>query len=362
MPNDMKDGEREVSGLPMSVESSTVALLNKSEIDQQIATAHKFPRSIATFLKNAKAMVTLNEQIARECVYALPRDGKMIEGASARFAEIVASAYQNLRIGARVVNDQGDFITAQGVAHDLENNVAITFEVQRRIVDRRGNRYSPDMVGVTGNAASSIALRNAILKVVPKAFWAGLYDAARHVIAGDVTTLASKRTNALKECSLFASEAQVLKVLGRAGVQDITIDDLVTLAGLLTAIKEKDISPEEAFADPAEASGAATTKATQSTKQVDAAKEALKNRKADKAKPAEGQEVADAGAGKDKKEKVVEGVVVMAFADVEKKLRAAKDVDALGDAASLISAVESGTDRQKLVAIYTELKNDLTKE
>lgn len=156
----MSEDIREV---PMVSEQSMVAMLNKSEIDQQIATAKQYPRSIKRFHTEALQMVTLNERVAESCIYALPRDGKTIEGASARFAEIVASAWGNCRAGARVVSDQGDFVTAQGVFHDLERNVAITYEVQRRITDKRGNRYKPDMIGVTANAACSIALRNAIL-------------------------------------------------------------------------------------------------------------------------------------------------------------------------------------------------------
>lgn len=172
----------------LNADSGTVALLNKSEIDMQISTAHKYPRSIKRFRDESLAMVTLNEAVAQECIYSLPRDGKNIEGPSARFAEVIASAWGNSRAGARVVSDQGDFVTAQGVFHDLERNVAITYEVQRRIVDKNGRRFKPDMIGVTANAACSIALRNSILKGVPKAFWADMYEAARQTAIGDVQT------------------------------------------------------------------------------------------------------------------------------------------------------------------------------
>lgn len=249
MPNDRApDAPLEGEILPATMEGGMAAQINASEINQQIATAHRFPRSIATFRKQALERVTLSESIARECIYALPRDKKIIEGPSARFAEIIASAYRNMRCGARVVSDTGDFIVAQGVAHDLEANVAIAFEVQRRITDSKGKRYSMDMIGVTGNAASSIALRNAILKAVPKAFWSDIYAAAKKVIVGDVKTLHERRATAMKELAVFgATEAQVLAVLGRAGVQDVTIDDLVVLAGILTALKEGDTTVEEAF-------------------------------------------------------------------------------------------------------------------
>lgn len=232
----------------MIAEQGMIATLNKSEIDQQIATAHKFPRSLKRFRDEALQMVTLDESIAQECIYALPRDGKTIEGPSARFAEIIASAWGNSRAGARVIDDRGEFVTAQGVFHDLERNVAITYEVQRRITNKSGKRFSADMIGVTANAACSIALRNAILKGVPKAFWASMYDSARQVIMGDIRTLANRRAAAVAEFQRFGVVAeQICAKLDVAGVEDVTLDHLVTLRGLLTAIKEGDTTAEEAF-------------------------------------------------------------------------------------------------------------------
>lgn len=250
---------REVSS--MNIESGTVALINRSEIDMQVATAHKYPRSIKRFRDESMQMVTLNEGVAESCIYALPRADKTIEGPSARFAEIVASAWGNCRAGARVVNDQGDFITAQGVFHDLERNVAITFEVQRRITDKRGKRFNADMIGVTGNAASSIALRNAILKGVPKAFWDDMYQAARKTVMGDIKTLANRRAEAIKAFVAFGiNQQQIVEKLEVAGVEDIGLEHLVTLRGLLTAIREGDTTPEQAFAGTSHAAGESTKK------------------------------------------------------------------------------------------------------
>lgn len=232
----------------ITAEAGTVALLNKSEIDMQVATAHKYPRSVKRFRDETLAMVTLNENVAQECIYSLPRDGKNVEGPSARFAEVVASAWGNSRAGARVVSDVGDFVTAQGVFHDLERNVAITYEVQRRIVDKRGNRFKPDMIGVTANAACSIALRNAILKGVPKAFWSDLYDSARQTAIGNVQTLANRRARALAVLQKYGvTREQVLDFLQVAGEEDITLDHLATLFGITTALKDGDTTPEQAF-------------------------------------------------------------------------------------------------------------------
>lgn len=233
----------------LSAEAGTVALLNKSEIDMQIATAHKYPRSIAQFRRDVMDMVTISEQVAQECIYAIPRDGKMIEGPSARFAEVVASAWGNGRAGARVVSDQGEFVTAQGVFHDLQKNVAITYEVQRRITNKSGKRFGADMIGVTANAACSIALRNAILKGVPKAFWSDMYEGARRTAMGDVKTLPTRRAEAFKALLNYGiTKEQVLAKLGLSGDADIGQEQLLALRGILTAIKDGDTTPELAFA------------------------------------------------------------------------------------------------------------------
>lgn len=246
----------------MDAGGSMVSLLNRSEIDQQVATAHRFPRSVKRFLDEAMQMVTLNEAIANDCIYAIPRDGKTIEGPSARMAEVILSAWGNSRAGARVIDDRGDFVVAQGVFHDLERNVAITYEVQRRITGANGKRYKPDMIGVTANAACSIALRNAVLKGVPKAFWGSIYEAARATVMGDIKTLANRRADAVAAFQKFGVSAdKICAKLEVAGIEDIGLEHLVTLRGLLTAIKEGDTTPEDAFSTGGPAAQAQTQRA-----------------------------------------------------------------------------------------------------
>lgn len=227
---------------------SALHAITRADIDQQIATAHAYPRSIRKFINEATDMATLNEEIAAGCIYALPRDGKTIEGPSARLAEIAASAWGNCRAGARVISEDAEFVTAQGMFHDLEKNVAIMYEVKRRITDRNGRRFKADMIAVTANAACSIALRNAVFKGIPKAFWNEIYNSTRKVVVGDSKTLANRRADAMAYLQKFgATEAQVLAKLGRTAVQEITGDDLVVLRGLVTALKEGDTTVEDAF-------------------------------------------------------------------------------------------------------------------
>ena len=233
---------------------TTVQLLQSAEIDQQIATAKKYPRSVQKFYNEARTLATMSPQIAESLTYVLKRkdsDGggqKKITGPSARFAEIIASQWGNCRYGARVVAEDGDFVTAQGVFHDLEHNSQVTFEVKRRIVDKNGRRYSVDMVGVTANAACSIALRNAVFKGVPKAIWESIHAEAQQVARGDVATLKARRTDMLaKFAALGVKPEEIFAVLEVKGIADVGLDEMLELGGMYTAITDGDTTVEQVF-------------------------------------------------------------------------------------------------------------------
>lgn len=253
----MRDDEDTIEG-ELVTRSSTDAVLGtltKAETDMQISTAKTYPRSIKRFLNEARDLCTLNEEVAGDCLYALPRSGKMIEGPSARFAEIIVSAWGNIHAAARVVGQDDKFVTAQSVVWDLEKNVRLAFEVRRRITDKYGKTYNDDMIGVTGSAAASIAYRNAVFKVIPKAIWHPLYLEARRVAVGDEKTLEVKRTAALAALKkLGVTEPQILAFVEAKGVEDIGLDELAVLRGAFTAIRDEGASIESVFNKPVEGS------------------------------------------------------------------------------------------------------------
>src|SRR5712691_617567 len=237
-----KEGQLMEREIPF--DESALASIIGAEVDKQISTAKRFPRSIQKFQDEATSLVSMNENVAAECFYSLRRDDKQIMGPSSRFAEIIVYSWGNFRAGARVVSEDEEFVVSQGFAWDLEKNTAIGYEVRRRIVDSRGRRYSLDMIGVTSNAASSIALRNSVLKIVPKALWVGIYDRAIETVRGDFTTLEERRSKALTTLKAFGVEPeQVFEKLGIKGEADITIDYIVELRGYATAIKDEDTTP-----------------------------------------------------------------------------------------------------------------------
>ena len=233
------------------VTPTVVQSIVKAEVDMQISTAKQYPRSLGVFHREAQDMACLSEDIASRCKYALKREGKIIAGPSVRFAEIVLSAWGNARAGSRIVSEDDRFVVAQGFFHDLERNVFITSDVRRRITGKRG-RYNDDMIGTTSNAAGSIALRNAIFKGIPQALWSPIMEAVDRTIAGDEKTLTTRRKAALDFVKgMGAKEPFVLAALDVKSAEDVGINELSILKGMITAIRDGESTIEEQFPDPA---------------------------------------------------------------------------------------------------------------
>jgi hypothetical protein len=237
--------------LAQQVSPEVVYQQDKAAIDVQISTAKAFPRNILRSTNNAIAIVSIDVETAKTCTYSVPRGGKAITGPSVHLAKILAQVWGNLRIEAKVVAVDATQITSEAVCFDLENNLAIKTQVKRSIMSRNG-RFNDDMITVTGNAANSIALRNAILSVIPRAIVDKVYNTAKQKITGDVsdsTKLIARRKqviDALKE-TYGVSEADILRAIGRAAVDHVDADDLVVLIGIGTAIKDGDTTIEQAF-------------------------------------------------------------------------------------------------------------------
>jgi len=237
------------------VPPSALESMERAAIDVQISTAKKYPRHLSNVKAKMLSFATLDTETAAGCFFTLPGrkggDGKPIQGPSIRMAEIALSTYGNLRAGARVINDDGKIITAQGVCHDLENNVCIQVEVKRRVTTKDGRRYSDDMVVMTGNAACSIALRNSVFRVVPLALVKPIYEAAKKVAIGDAKTLVSRRADALAHFTkMGVDKARVFAALGVTGLEEIGLDHLEVLIGFANAIRDGETSVDEAFPQP----------------------------------------------------------------------------------------------------------------
>lgn len=246
----MQNGQDTEQSYEIVNSADALMALNASEIDMQIATAKRYPRSIKKFQAKVLELATLDEETAASCFYALPRAGKVIKGESVRFAEIALHAFGNSRAGSRIVEVGATHVTAQATAIDLENNVAVCMEKRARITNKEGKRFNEDMITTTCNAAAAKAFRDAVFKIVPKAVVKTILGEIRKVAVGDAKSLAERRGRLVEWFSkIGVTPEMIFKKLGRAGLVEVNLDDLELMTGLKTAIMEAEVTVEDAFAD-----------------------------------------------------------------------------------------------------------------
>lgn len=231
--------------------------INRSEVDVQIATAHRFPRDIERAKNRIQALACSTQDIAYNCFYHLERQDKqgnksVIEGISVRLAEIIATSWGNLRVQARIIGNDGSFITAQGVCHDLETNVAVSVEVKRSIKGKFGT-FSQDMQVVTGNAACAIAFRNAVGKVIPGVVIADIIKdikakSLEQIVKRGVSQQWADGVAAFQQ--LGVGEVHMLSYLGKQSRDEVTAEDIQTLGGVYNAIQEGTTTAEESLIKP----------------------------------------------------------------------------------------------------------------
>ena len=239
--------------LPVEAQNAQIVQVDaveRANVDSQVATAKRYPRDIRRSIDNSVVMATMNQETAQSCNYALPRGGKPITGPSVHLAKIIVSKWGNMRTEAKVVQITDKQVISRGTCWDLETNVASAFEVRRSIIGKNGQRFSEDMITVTGNAANSIAYRNAVFAVIPKAITDRVYYAAQRFITGDLSDsdkLLKVRTGIINNFknSYGITEEEVVKMCGKQTVNQIGADEISMLMGTIQALKDGDTTVDE---------------------------------------------------------------------------------------------------------------------
>lgn len=240
---------------------NAIEMMERASIDIQIATAHQYPRftkqngGYRAFLSDCIDMACSDDQTAESCIYRRPvgkdyntGEQTYAEGESIRFAEIVASRYGNLRIKASVIENTDRYVKVMGMGHDLESNYAVQVEVVESTVKKNGQPFDERMRLVVLKAALAKAKRDATFQVVPKAICKPIIAAVRNVIAGNQRPLTERRAAVAQWLSkLSIDNNRVFTALGVSGLEEIGNEQLEILTGLRTAIKEGDVTLDEAF-------------------------------------------------------------------------------------------------------------------
>ena len=251
----------------LNVEQNTAIAIVRAEIDTQIATALRYPRKIQSIAARIMSYATMDEETAAECCYALVygkkqrdqngeeagRQNDAVEGPSIRLAEIALQAFGNCRAYARVINvdRKNKFVEAEGIFHDLETNALQSATSRRAIAGQRGNLFPEHLIITTGNAACSIAKRNAILAGIPRGLYRPAYNEARKIIAGTAATLVTSRQKVVESYAhLGISAEQICVLLGIDSMMEFTVAHVVQMRAMFASIKSGEVRAEDAFAPP----------------------------------------------------------------------------------------------------------------
>jgi hypothetical protein len=255
------EGEVVDAAMPEGQNPSALLAMESAAVDRQIATAKRYPRDTASFLRRAKTHIGEDKDLALACGYETERAGKVLVGPSVRLAEIACAAWGNLRVNviAGEIGPEDRRLVVFVEVHDLESNVAVRVPRVRSIYGSRG-RFTDDMIGVTTQAAVSLAFRDGIFRIVPRNYIRALYEHAMGVAAGDVKDMAFVRKELIDTfAKVGVTKDRLLHALGIEGEEAITLEHVGPLRAIGKRIVLGEVKAETAFpvVDTATAEGAA---------------------------------------------------------------------------------------------------------
>lgn len=241
--------------ITITPDGTALTAIRRAELDRQGETARKHNRSVTAFMKRLTGYVTVNQEVAEECLYALPRGGRRVTGASVRFAELALVAWGNMDVGVTLISLDREAAVLEGRCTDHETNTSTSLVTRRPVQagDLRGVREDKreakirDAMQLAVSSGTSIAKRNAILSAIPRAFWVGPLRAASQAALGD-GTLEERRNRAIDWfVSRGAEPKKVYEAAGVEGFHDLSLDHLQLLSAIKSSVRSGEMTVAEAL-------------------------------------------------------------------------------------------------------------------
>lgn len=239
--------------LPAKSNEDMSISLAKADLEVMYDNANKRPRSIPNFIEQAVFLATYSEEIAASCIFSLPRKMKnektgkyeqgYIKGKSVRLAEIILSVYKNIKVEVRNSTITAKSATAIATITDLENNT-VTSDMGEANIHGTHN----DATKLATAAARSIALRNAIFRLIPGAFSDVIYNKAVEHAVGNQKTFPDRRKSVFERITkLGIPQIRILEFYNKEHIEDFTPELIEEIIGIGSAIKQGEIKIDKAF-------------------------------------------------------------------------------------------------------------------
>lgn len=237
--------QNEESALVQVEQSRAVA-----EVQAAYVIAKKFPRN-AHECYSAIMDACKRPFLAEQAMYAYPRGGTMVTGASIRLAEAMAQAWGNLDCGVREVSQSAGVSIAEAYAIDLQTNTRVTkiFHVPHVRDTKKGRVQLKDARDIYEMVANQGArrLRACILGILPGDVVEAAVERCKKTLESSEIPLSERiRAMVLKFDEQGVKVEHLEKRLGHK-LEATIAQELVTLTGIYKSIKDGMASREDFF-------------------------------------------------------------------------------------------------------------------
>jgi len=221
-----------------------------AEVQAAYVIAKKFPRNQNECFSNI-IDACKRPFLAEQAMYAYPRGGSLVTGASIRLAEAIAQAWGNLDCGVREISQANGVSIAEAYAIDLQTNTRVTkiFHVPHVRDTKKGRitlKDSRDIYEMVANQGAR-RLRACILGIIPgDVVEAAVNQCKKTIETGEVSIGDRVRAMVLKFDELGVKVEHLEKRLGH-NLDAIIPQELVTLSGIYKSLKDGMAHREDFF-------------------------------------------------------------------------------------------------------------------
>lgn len=226
------------------------------EVQALVLVAQKAPRNeiraIQKIMDSAK-----RKTLASQAVYAYPRGGQIVKGASIRTAETLAKYWGNINFGVKELSqdNRNHFSEVMAFAWDLETNVRVekVFKVPHQRDTKNGKKILTDSRDIYELVANQGArrLRACILEVLPSDIVEDFLEECEKTLEGDNSKPFKERVRDMVKAfeAIGVSQDMIEKRIG-CKLDVIIIKQLTDLGAVYNSIKNNFKRIEDFFELP----------------------------------------------------------------------------------------------------------------
>lgn len=236
------------------------------ELRSQRELALSQPRNESAIFKACLGELDLAPEFAEDAYYSIPFSSKsgddgektMVEGLSVKAARAIVRRWSNCALGSRIVDEDGDSISVEGIFADFETNVFFR-KLQRvpKTYIPRGTKIPvplrSDRLNMAIQAGMGKAERNAALAALPEYLKERYFQTAKKIAGSkgkkEGKTDAQRMEDMIVAFAKFGiDKTRVESYMAAKFPKDANPDEtLGTMRGIYNAIKDGQVKADEVF-------------------------------------------------------------------------------------------------------------------